>query len=241
MDNDHSEDRRAQYRSHGRGSIELSAELIVEPGRSYPAEVVNTSAGGVRLAFPRQDLPRLAVGTPVEVHFWRAGIAKPLVASGQVGDQSLDPAPSTLGVRFTRRSELFGQLTPELWGPFNRRRRMRARFVNKRGPVVELESGGERWSGHLFDLSECGLGLDLDPVTAEDLGNHELLHARSEVPGELGAIHVAGIRVHRTPLGRGCRMGLAFDPTYSPDFDRQRGRIEHFVRQVGLSRTGRRP
>ena len=98
---------------------------IVGPGRSYSAEVINTSANGVRLSFQGKRLPRLPLGTLVEVRFHQAGVTKPIVALGQAGNQSQDEGPLALGVRFTKKDEFYRQLTPELWEQFNRRRRVR--------------------------------------------------------------------------------------------------------------------
>lgn len=236
MDFDPYQDRRAQYRNDERRQVALAAELIVGPGKSFDAEVVNTSANGVRLAFPRGAAPRLAMGTLVEVRFQEAGVGRPLVALGQVGNQVADGDPPALGVRFTRREEFYRQLTPALWEQFNRRRRMRVRFLAEKQPRVRIETAGRAWEARLFDLSEQGLGLDLEPTVAEELADYELVRVRGKLPGKLGALDLAGLRVHETAFGRAQRLGLLFDPPHTPDFGGQQERIERLVRQVQLSR-----
>ena len=200
------------------------------------AQVVDTSANGVRLAFPSGPAPRLPMGTLVEVRFREIGVGRSLIALGQVGNQSTASDPPALGVRFTRREEFYRQLTPALWEQFNRRRRMRVRFLGEKQPQAQVEVGDSSWPVCLFDLSGEGIGLDLDPLVAEDLGQFDLIRVRGPLPGGLGALDLAGLRIHETPFGRSHRLGLTFDPSHTQDFGGQQARIERLLRQVHISR-----
>lgn len=235
MDYGADKERRAHYRAPQESPPggRLSAELLLGPGRSYPANLVNASAGGVLLAFPRNDVPALALGTLVEVRFQEMGAARPVIALGQVGHQGRDSDPSVLGLRFTRREDFYAQLTPKLWEVFNRRRDRRVRF---RGTEIaaRLDSGGKSWEARLFDLSSQGLGVDVGLEVMEELENYELLRIRTEVPGT--PLDVVGVRVHGSPIGRDLRVGVRIDPARTTDFGGQQERIEMFLKRVRIAK-----
>lgn len=220
------ERRRAARVLHVEGAdgIRLTVELRLAGGVAFPAVLRDTSAGGARLAFQAASPPELGVGTPCEVRFQEQAAERPVVATGQVVHQMVGAGMALIGVRFTRREELYRQLTPALWARFNRRKFVRVAA----GGEVLLRSGDARWRVPAVDLSRRGVGVALSPAEARSAEDYELVDVALELGDGEGALEVTALVVHRTPHGPDVRHGLVFDEDLNPDLaarDRRLARV----------------
>jgi c-di-GMP-binding flagellar brake protein YcgR len=224
-------ERRTQARRGAWGVIGLEVELIVGPGQVFRGRVLDTSAGGARVALGAGAPPRFYLGTRVEVRFVQPGVGRPLVAQAQVANQGTQDGATTLGVRFVEREAFYRQLTPELWRQFNRRRRSRLRFRTDPAFPARIGSGERSWKAPITDLSTLGMGAEVEPLESEALARFELVRVRIELPGEDDALDLVATQVHQTEFGHGVRHGLRFDPSLSADLVGQQVRLETFLRR----------
>tara|TARA_R110002126_G_scaffold25583_5_gene87485 strand:- start:2065 stop:2796 length:732 start_codon:yes stop_codon:yes gene_type:complete len=226
-----SQERRHQARNPAWGVIGLEVELIVGPGQVFRGRVLDTSAGGARVALGPGAPPRFYLGTRIEVRFVQPGVGQPLVAQAQVANQGNQDGAMTLGVRFVDRESFYKQLTPELWRQFNRRRRSRLRFQLAPPFQARIGSGERSWRAPISDLSTLGLGLEVEPVESESLIAFELVRLQIELPGEGESLDLVATQVHATAFGHGIRHGLRFDPSLSADLVGQQMRLETFLKR----------
>ena len=219
-------ERRAHARIPGGAVVQLDATLNAGPGTTFQARVVDTSAGGTRLLFRERDFPRFHLGERVEVRFTQPGVSRALVALGQVSNQSATGGAALLGVRFTDRDGFYRQLTPELWGQFNRRAGPRAPLE----VTAELQAGRARWSVEVHDLAAGGVALALTREELERAAGYELVQLFARLPGSGGMLALTCISVHQTPFGPRVRWGLRFDGALSVDLAGQQDRIAAHLR-----------
>lgn len=169
----------------------------------------------------------IGVGDHVDVEFRRPGVAKALQVRARVSNGQLDKHGFVVGLEFTNLGSFHRQLTPELWGLFNRRLFRRARVPVDGGPECELRAEGRPWHLSLHDLSAMGAGLGVDESTDAKLSAVSAVELRIGIGLEPACL--TGRIVHRTPFGMTVRYGVVFDPASCTDFEWHQERIVDFL------------
>lgn len=206
------DERRTSYRVSANGSME--AELGTDDG-TFRGRVVDTSDGGVRVAFPRAEAPSLPVGAGfMDVVLTGPLLEGPvkLACTVRARAELDDVVEYGLGFRDARQ---VGRVLPtSARQAFNRRREPRI-AAPLQGAWVEVRAAdgprrGERVMGALVDVSASGLGMLLDASSEAILADSPLVTCIFEAPGRSGPQTRAARIVHRTLQDDRVRYGVAF-------------------------------
>lgn len=224
-------EQRAQYRKRNSKSQSIEASLRVPKWEPLRVELIDLSVRGacIRIPFAQDrnlkvdDVVELAIGSMMrsEVHT-TARVAN----TRREGESHI-----CYGLEFLNINNLYAQLDGFYARHFNRRRHARVVPTLDRKVQVKARFGGEEVSGHMFDISESGLGLVLTKDSSARIAEVELLELQVRLPGiEVEMTGRARVR-HRTSLNQHTLVGLAFDLDVPDGFVRFAKTLEEFVKR----------
>lgn len=206
------DERRTSYRVSADGSIE--AELGTEDG-TWRGRVVDTSDGGVRVAFARESAPSLPVGAGfMDVVLSGPHLPRPVRLACTVRARAESGQVVEYGLGFRDARQVGRVLPTSARAAFNRRREPRI-TAPKQGAWIEVRATegprrGDRVMGALVDVSAGGLGMLIDSASEDILVDSAVITCTYQAPGRGGPQTRAGRIVHRTLHGERIRYGVAF-------------------------------
>jgi hypothetical protein len=220
-------DRREHVRLRPDRSLRLEAIVLDPQDREIlRARVLDASAGGAAIQVTSEEAEGWVRGQRMRVRFTGASVDVPVTTVATVASVRPEAELEGLlrvGLAFLDRAGLEGQFDASWWRLFNRRGALRMLLAQVDGEEVELgiTASGVSLRSSLHDLCVDGVGFELEPADAEHLRQTEELRLGFSL-GDSGQrlLFVVAVR-HVTPVARVARVGTAFLPDRSPDFDRR--------------------
>lgn len=222
-------EQRAQYRKRNSKSQSIEATLRVPKWEPLRVELVDLSVRGacIRIPFAQDrnlkvdDVVEISIGSMMrsEVH-----TAARVANIGREGESHL-----RYGLEFVNINNLYAQLDSFYARQFNRRRNARVVPTLDRKVQVKARWGSDEVSGHVFDISESGMGLVLTKDSSARVAEVEALDVTMRLPGiDVELSGRARIR-HRASLNQHTLLGLEFDLETPEGFARFTTLLTEFV------------
>ncbi len=222
-------EQRAQYRKRNSKSQSLEATLRVPKWDPLRVELIDLSVRGacVRIAFAQDrnlkvdDVVELVLGSMMRSEVCTAARVANITRDGE--------SHIRYGLEFLNINNLYAQLDSFYSRHFNRRRHMRVVPTLDRKVQVKARWAGEEVTGHVYDISQAGVGIVLSKDSSARVAEVAMLELTLKLPGfEEPLIGRAKVR-HRTALNQNTLIGLEFELDDPEGFARHGEALAAFV------------
>lgn len=222
-------EQRAQYRKRNSKSQALEATLRVPKWEALRVELVDLSVRGacIRIAFAQDrnlkanDLVELSIGSMMRNEVRTAARVANISRDGE--------SHIRYGLEFLNINNLYAQLDTFYARHFNRRKHVRVVPTLDRKVQVKARWAGEEVSGHVFDISQSGIGIVLSKDSSARVAEVEVLELSLKLPGMEGELSGRAKVRHRTALNQNTLLGLEFELDTPEGFARHTEALTAFV------------
>jgi len=205
-----------EKRQHYRVSPSTEREVVVHVrlanGQESRAGLLDVSAGGVALAYPKEHPLDVAIAESVSVLFQSDRLGAPLVIAGYVRRIKLSEDGTTIlyGVAFDAWSANRSDLTPKLRALFNEREAVRVEPREDEDVDVEVVFSGKasRVDGTLRDISVLGIGVWVSVDDQPALEDGSTVQVDLTLPTGEKALNLEVEVRHVQSFGERARVGL---------------------------------
>lgn len=220
----------------------LAAWLDVDGEDPAPVELLELSVAGasVRVAFAYD--PHLGVDDVGTLRIESAAGTWSIQSDAQVHERERDgEAAFRYGLDFVGESDLFAQLDSAAGRWFNRRRHPRARPELDHELPVKLAFKHYRSAGTIADISESGMCVVVDPMSAAPFRDGEPIQVSFELPHVKRPFEGRGfLRGQRRQRGR-AYVGIEFDLDARTSLGKRHAKLVEYVdkRLAAMAAFGR--
>lgn len=222
-------EQRAQYRKRNSKSQNIEATLRTPKWEPLRVELIDLSVRGASIRIPFVQDRNLKIGDVVELAIGSMMRSEVHTAARVTNISRENESHLRYGLEFLNINNLYAQLDGFYSRHFNRRRNVRVVPTLDRKVQLKARWGVDEVSGHVFDISETGVGVVLTKDSSAriaEVGTLELSLRLPGVEGELtGRAHVR----HRTAMNQHTLIGLEFDLDAPGGFARFRQTLAEFV------------
>ncbi len=204
-------EQRAQYRKRNSKSQTLEAWLRVPRWEPLRVELIDLSVRGscIRIAFAQDR--NLKVGDVVELVIGSM-MRNEVRTTARVANITRDgESHIRYGVEFLNVNNLYAQLDSFYARHFNRRRHVRVVPTLDRKVQVKARWSDDEVTGHVYDISQVGLGIVLSKDSSARAAEVEVLELTLKLPGFEGELKGRAKVRQRTALNQNTLLGLEFD------------------------------
>lgn len=237
-----SNERRQHYRVSPSTERDVEVYIRLASGRESRTALIDISAGGVAVAYPRGDAPSVAVAEHVSVVFRSERLGEPLVVSGYIRRIKLsrDQANILYGVGFDDWDSHRNNLTPKLRALFNEREAVRVEPREDEEVDIEVVLSGKahRVDGTLRDISVLGMGMWVSVDDHPELEDGSTVQVDLTLPNGAQTMKLEVEVRHMQEFGERTRVGLRFEqPGSTAKKDTKRDITQYVMaRQIELAR-----
>lgn len=202
---------RTHYRKRASKSQRLEATLRVEGWEPVDVELLDLTIRGAGIRLPFAADRNLKQGDVVELvigNMMRHEVTTPAKVA------SVKPEAGShmrYGLEFVNLGNLYSQLDSFYARHFNRRKFQRVIPSLDRKLHATLRWNASELQVHVYDLSECGMGLVLTRDSAARVAELNCFEVSFKLPGEHQEILVGVTVKQRTVLHQQVLLGLEFD------------------------------
>jgi c-di-GMP-binding flagellar brake protein YcgR len=222
-------EQRAQYRKRNSKSQTLEAHLLAPGWESLRVELIDLSVRGscIRIPFAKDrnlkvdDLVELSIGSMMRNEVKTTARVANIAREGETHIR--------YGLQFLNVENLYAQLDAFYARHFNRRRHVRVLPSLDRKVQVKLHWCGEEVSGHVFDISESGIGVTLTKDSSARIAEVQKLELALKLPGVEGVLGGSATVRSRTPMSQHTLVSLEFDLDAADGFGQNAATLAKFV------------
>jgi c-di-GMP-binding flagellar brake protein YcgR len=222
-------EQRAHYRKRNSKSQTLEAHLIAPGWDALRVELVDLSARGVCLRVPFAKDRNLKVDDLVEVAIGSM-MRDEIKTTARVANVAREGESHVrYGLEFVNVADLYAQLDEFYARHFNRRRHVRVLPSLDRKVQVKLHWCGEEVSGHVYDVSESGIGVSLSRDSSARIAEVAKLELSLKLPGVEGVLTGTATVRNRTAMSNQTLVSLEFEANAPDGFARNAPTLARFV------------
>jgi hypothetical protein len=207
----------------------LPVRLVAPGSEAVWGTLAEMGVHGLCVGLPAAALPRLALGTVVEV---RAGAREQVefTAPARVtGTRLVDQHAARCELEFIPVAGQSTELERFFFAHFERRSQVRAAPLARDVVRAQLHWPGGQLTARVHDLSAGGMALSISPLSVVQLQTGQELGLRFRLPAAVRSIAGKGEVRYTAELPRYRLIGIAFDLGDPQGIARERAEIDAFV------------
>ncbi len=237
-----SDDRRQHYRVTPNTISDVVVEVRLPTGDESRAGLVDISAGGVALAYRKEQAINTSIAEPVKIIFKSDRLGLPLVVDGTVRRvmNSQDGSMILYGVSFESWTGGRSDLTPKLKAMFNEREAVRVEPREEDEVSIEIEINGQPTliEGTLRDISVLGIGVWVNAESEQTLDSVTDANVKVTLPTGPDDLSMEVEIRHVQVFGERARVGMRFNGTEPVERRHNKTSITQYVmdRQIEAAR-----
>lgn len=220
----------------------LAAWIVVEGEDAAPVELLELSVAGATVRVPFAWDPHLRIDDVGVLRIESAAGTWAIQSAAQVHERRRDGENAfRYGLDFVGEGDLFAQLESAAGRWFNRRRHARARPELDHELTVQLAYKHYRSTGTISDISESGLCVVVDSMSAAPFRDGEPIQVSFELPGVKRPFEGVGVlRGQRRQRGR-AYVGIEFDLDARTGLGKRHDKLAEYVekRLAAMAAFGR--